>query len=241
MSYKAVINDNNYLVHYNKNHDRFGKFARGDGDGDGQTEYQDSLRRKSDSKAARDRLDAYYKNEGKENYTSTKKGPSGSNRSRNPYVDNDGNLTPAGERRWEAEKLANRQKSKKNQVDEDALKDPNKWVKDDLNTVKELAKSTKELSDTGIKLVDQIFPTKQNEKIDLSKMSDQELRQILNREQLERQYNDMFNKPQENKGKEFVKKALEINSTIAGTAVTGLTIAWLIKNLVIPAAAVAAV
>lgn len=241
MAYKAVIYSNNYLIHYNKNHDRFGRFARGDGDGDGKTEYQDSLRRKTDSQAARDRLDAYYKNEGKENYTSSKKGPSGSNRSRNPYVDNEGKLTPAGERRWEAEKKANAQKSKKNRVEDvEDLKDPNKWVKDDLNAMKDLAKAHKDVSDESIKLVDQIFKTKPNKRLDLTNMSDQELRQILNREQLERQYNDIFNKSQENKGKEYAKKVLEINSTLAGTAIAGLTIAVLIKQL-LPAAAAAAV
>lgn len=238
MAYKAVFNGNS-LYHINNLRwpagtpgGRGGQFREGDGDGDGQTEYQDSLRRKADSAAARERLDSYYKNEGRENYKSSTEGPSGRVRSRNPYVDNDGNLTSAGERRWEAEKKANAQKSKKNRVeDPEDLKDPNKWVKDDLNTMKDLAKAHKDVSDESIKLIDQIFKTKPNKRLDLSNMSDQELRNILNREQLERQYNDIFNKPQENKGKDFVKKVFDINSTLAASAIAGLTIAVLIKQL----------
>lgn len=44
-SYKAIINSSDYIVHFNKNHDPTnGQFAPGDGDGDGQTEYQDIRR-----------------------------------------------------------------------------------------------------------------------------------------------------------------------------------------------------
>lgn len=230
-TYVAVVNGQ-ALAHVNYKHGYHGWFARGDGDGDGQTEYQDSLRRKSDSQDARDRLDSYYKNVGGAHYKSSRSGPSGGNRSKNPYVDKDGNLTELGEKRFEAEKRANRQKSKKNRVeDENDLLDPKKWVKDDLNNLKEVAKASKDASDATSRLIDDIFKDKPNQRLDLSSMSDQEIRNILNRELLERQYNDMFNKKQENKGKEYVKKALEINSTVAATAVAGLTIAVLIKQL----------
>lgn len=230
-TYIAVVNGKS-LSHYNKNHGYHGWFAPGDGDGDGRTEYQDSLRRKTDSVEAVKRLDSYYKNVGgRENYRPKNNTPSGSKRSANPYVDKNGNLTDAGKKRYEAEKHANALKSKKNRVDEDELLDPNKWVKDDINTMKELAKASKDASDESIKLIDKLFKTKPNEPLDLSNMTDNEIRAILNREQLERQYNDIFNKPQENKGKAFVKKTLEINSSVAATAIAGLTIAYLIKQL----------
>lgn len=238
--YVAVANGKS-LSHYNKNHGYHGWFAPGDGDGDGQTEYQDSKRRKSDSAAARERLDSYYKSFGdSHNYRSTKKGPSGSVRSANPYVDSKGNLTEAGKKRFEAEKKANRQKSKKNRVeDENDLLDPNKWVKDDLSALRDVARASKDASDESIRLIDKMFKTKPNKRLDLSNMSDKEIRDILNREILERQYNDVFNKAEENKGKEFIKTALEVNSTIASTAIAGLTIAVLIRQLV-PVAAAAA-
>lgn len=231
-NYIAVINGKS-LSHFNKNHSRInGRFISGDGDGDGQTEYQDSLRRKSDSAEARERLDSYYKTVGGSNYKSTKRGPSGNVKSANPYVDNNGNLTDAGKRRFEIEKKANRQKSKKNRVeDENDLLDPNKWVKDDLSALRDVAKASKDVSDESIRLIDKLFKTKQNQRLDLSNMSDKEIRDILNREILERQYNDVFNKTEENKGKQYVKTALEINSTLASTAIAGLTIAVLIKQL----------
>lgn len=235
--YEYKIVRDNSLIHYNKNHGYHGWFAPGDGDGDGQTEYQDSLRRKTDSEAARARLDSYYKNEGKSNYKSAGTKKMGTSYSTNPYVDKNGKLTDAGKRRYDAELKANHQKPKDKRASDDALLDPNKWVKDDLKAMQGLAVASKEASEQTSKLLDQIFKTKPNARLDLSKMSDQELRNILNREQLERQYNDVFNKPQENKGKEYVKKALEINSTLAATAVAGLTIAVLIKTLAAPAAA----
>lgn len=232
MAYKAVFNDGSSLYHINNRHDKYGRFTFGDGDGDGQTEYRDRLRRKEDSQAARDRLDEYYTNVGKGAYRSSGKGPSAGNRSRNPYVDNEGNLTAAGQRRYEAEKRANAQKSKKNRVeDPEDLKDPKKWVNDDINTMKNLAKANKDLDDATIKLIDEIFPDKKGDRIDLSDMTDDEIRRLVNRERLERDYNSLFNEPKKNKGKEFVKTTLEINSVFASQLIAGLTIAALIQGL----------
>lgn len=234
MAYKAVFNDGSSLYHLNLNHDKFGRFTFGDGDHDGQTEYRDSLRRRADSQAARDRLDEYYTNVGKGAYKSSSRGPSGSNRSRNPYVDNEGNLTAAGQRRYEAEKRANAQKSKKNRVEnEEDLKDPKKWVNDDINTMKDLAKANKDLNDATKKMVEEIFPDKKGERLDLSEMTDDEIRRLVNRERLERDYNSLFNEPQKNKGAEFVKKTLEVNSVITSQVIAGLTIAALVTKLVV--------
>lgn len=238
MAYKAVINDN-YLCHVNFNHDKLGRFAPGDGDHDGQTEYRDAVRKARNmsrlgesSREARDRLDSYYRNEGGSNYKSSKTTPMGSSRSRNPYVDNNGNLTEAGERRFEAEKKANALKSKKNRVEDvNDLKDPNRWVREDIKNMNELARASKEASDSTSRLIDEIFPDKKSPKADLSSMSDQEIRQILNRERLEREYDDMFNPPIPNKGKEFVKKSLKVGSIVSSQAIAGLTIAGLIVAL----------
>ena len=220
-----------YLVHMNRNHDRLGRFATGDGDGDGKTEYRDSLRRKSDSQEAVDRLDSYYKAFGdRENYT-TRSGPSASNRSANPYVDKNGNLTEAGKQRLAAEIKANRQKKPGNRADEEALNDPKKWVQDDIKTLTELAKASERASDESVDLIDRIFKDKKNPRLDLSNMSDKEIRDAINREIIEKQYNDLFNKPKENKGKKFVKDTLAINSVIASQVITGLTIAGLIIAL----------
>lgn len=58
-------------------------------------------------------------------------------------------------------------------------------------------------------------------RIDLSNISDEELRKILNREQMERQYDSLFNTPTESKGQKFVNNlavGLSIAGTIAGIA-----------------------
>lgn len=241
MAYKAVYNGDNELYHINLNHDKLGRFAPGDGDHDGQTEYRDSIRKirnvsrlGESSRVARDRLDSYYKNEGKGYYKSSSKGPSATDRSRNPYVDDNGKLTPAGERRWDAEKKANALKSAKNRVkDEEDLIDPKRWVREDVENMRDLAKASKEASDSTSRLIDEIFPDKKMPKKDLSDMTDQEIRQILNRERLEREYDDVFNPPVENKGKKFVKDALKISSIVSTQAIAGLTIAALIVKLAV--------
>lgn len=63
---------------------------------------------------------------------------------------------------------------------------------------------------------------KKNPRLDLSKMSDDELRQVLNRERMEQEYNRYFNTPQESKGKKFVDTALPIAATVVGMVGTGL-------------------
>lgn len=225
------MNNPTYLVHMNKNHDRLGRFATGDGDGDGQTEYRDSLRRKSDSKQAVDRLDSYYRSFGdRENYR-TKTGPSASNRSANPYVDKNGNLTEAGKQRLAAEIKANRQKKPGNRADEEALNDPKRWVRDDIKALSDIAKGAEDLSTDTTKLVDMFFKPKENKRLDLSNMSDKEIRDAINREVIEKQYNDLFNKPVENKGVTFVKNALKVNAVVASQIITGLEIAGLIIAL----------
>jgi hypothetical protein len=230
-----------YLCHVNRIHGRHGWFGRGDGDGDGivddhhnqkKSEYSTSSRRSSDSQEARDRLDAYYKNLGEdENYT-TKTGPSTRSRSANPYVDKDGNLTKAGESRWESEKRRNQQKPKDKRVNEDALLDPNKWLSDDIKTLTDLARAKKAVDNEAKSITDMIFKSKNKPKrLDLSKMSDNEIRSAINRELIEKQYNDLFNKPKEDQIETFVKGAEKVHDFITDQAILGLTIAGLIVAL----------
>lgn len=68
---------------------------------------------------------------------------------------------------------------------------------------------------------------KKNPRADLSNISDDQLRKILNREQMERQYDQLFNTPTENKGQKFINglsTGLTIAAGIAGLAVAGVTI-----------------
>lgn len=68
---------------------------------------------------------------------------------------------------------------------------------------------------------------KKSPRKDLSNMSDKELQQILNRERMERDYDNMFNPPRETAGKKFVDgtiSALKIASLVAGIVAAGVTI-----------------
>ena len=67
--------------------------------------------------------------------------------------------------------------------------------------------------------------------MDLSNMSDQELRNQINRELLERQYNDVFNPVSVSKGREYVGKILDTAGVVLPVAGSALGIALSIKKL----------
>ncbi|MBP5598236.1 MAG: hypothetical protein J6Y02_22910 [Pseudobutyrivibrio sp.] len=79
-------------------------------------------------------------------------------------------------------------------------------------------------------IVDKAWKTKQNPRKDLSKISDKELQQILNRERMEQEYNRYFNTPTENKGKAFVKDALSIAVDVAAITTAAFTVYSIVKN-----------
>lgn len=68
---------------------------------------------------------------------------------------------------------------------------------------------------------------------DLSNISDQELRKIIDRENMERQYDSYFNTPTESNGKKFVdglSTVLGITATAAGIAASGFAIYAAVKG-----------
>lgn len=74
---------------------------------------------------------------------------------------------------------------------------------------------------------------KKGPRADLSHLSDQELRRILNREQMELDYDRYFNTPVESKGKKFVdglSTVLGITATAAGIAGTAFSIYAIAKS-----------
>lgn len=74
---------------------------------------------------------------------------------------------------------------------------------------------------------------KKGPRADLSNMSDQELQRIINRENMERQYDNYFNTPTESKGKKFVdglSTVLGITATAAGIAASGFAIYAAVKG-----------
>lgn len=91
-----------------------------------------------------------------------------------------------------------------------------------------IAKQTKSTIDTASQYANQKLKPQKGPRKDLSQMSDQDLRKILERERMELEYDRYFNTPTESKGSKFVKDALEIGKVVGGIAVGGLTAVSLI-------------
>lgn len=103
-------------------------------------------------------------------------------------------------------------KEKDNKLPADALQDPNRWVREDRGRAKsvadagsQMAGNLKTLSDKSMKI-----QSRRTEKMDLSKMTDQEMRERINRAMLEKQYDDMFNPKKVYSGREAVSDTLEV-------------------------------
>ncbi len=141
------------------------------------------------------------------------------------YRDENGELTPEGEARYKREKLKNSQKPKDKRVNEQALKDPTKWVKDDMQTRKDIVDSSKRIADTSQDIERLTRRNKKNPRLKLSNKTDKGLRDEINRELLERQYNDLFNAPQTSKGRRAVETVLKGASAGLGLASAGISIA----------------
>lgn len=147
------------------------------------------------------------------------------------YQNKDGSLTKLGEKRYARDIEQNEKKKKDNRLPENALNDPNRWVKEDDTRIKGVAESGKRLTDS-LSSFERVIPGKRsNERINLSSISDKELRDKINRELLEKQYNDIFNPVQVSRGRENVRNALEIGGSVLGVTASALGIALAIREL----------
>lgn len=141
----------------------------------------------------------------------------------------DGTLTEAGKKRYNAEKEKNDSKRQKNRMSEAEVKNVNRWVKEDRTNTKQVIDSGAQLSRNAMELERSI--PKKEKRMDLSKMSDKEMREHINREFLERQYNDLFNPKKVNRGRERVKDILAITGASLGVGSSALAIALNIQAL----------
>ena len=69
------------------------------------------------------------------------------------------------------------------------------------------------------------------EKMDLSNMTDQQMREQINRAILEQQYNNMFNPKNESRGREYASRTLETAGNVLAVTSSALGIALAIKEL----------
>ena len=149
------------------------------------------------------------------------------------YQNADGSLTDAGKRRYAADKAANNKKKEKNRLSDEELQDPNRWVKEDTERTKRVVDSgnqmtgnLKTLNEKSMKIQSRRTP-----KMDLSKMTDQEMRERINRAMLEKQYDDMFNPKKVYSGREAVSDTLDMAGSVLAITSSALGIALAIKEL----------
>lgn len=145
------------------------------------------------------------------------------------YQNKDGTLTEAGKKRYARDVRENLAKKKDNRIDTSSP-DPDRWVKEDLTRSKNTVDSMSRFVDDA-KRVNSSITTKK-ERMDLSKMTNKELREKIDRETLERRYNDLFNDEQKvSKGKRFASKTLETTGATLAIGASALSIALAIKEL----------
>lgn len=151
---------------------------------------------------------------------------------KNKYVNADGSLTRRGEERFELEKKRNAQKKKENRVkDVEDLKDPKRWEREDVERVKDISDAGKSIVRDVAELERATRP--KAKRLDLSNMTDADLRQRINRMQMEDTYSRLVHERSEDisKGRKYLTKVLEIAGPTLAVTSSALAIAVSIKKL----------
>ena len=149
------------------------------------------------------------------------------------YQNPDGTLTAAGKARHERDIRENLSKKKENRIDT-SKPDPQRWAKEDLSRTKQAVDAGSDVVRKLQNIERETAPKPKQEKLDLSKMSDKELRDRINRETLERQYNSLFGKemqPTVSRGRQAAKSILETTGTVLAIGSSALGIALAIREL----------
>lgn len=147
------------------------------------------------------------------------------------YQNEDGTLTEAGKKRLQREINDNARRKKENRVPEDKLADPDRWVQEDISNAKDVATGGKNIFEAG-KEIERMTRKKTTNNVDLSNMSNDDLRQAINRMNLERQYRDLTAKPETiSKGRKVVQGILEYGGATLGIVGTSLGIALSVQKL----------
>lgn len=144
------------------------------------------------------------------------------------YQNKDGTLTKAGQRRYDRDQRENTGKKKGQKV---GAADPDRWVREDLTRSRKLADETRGLTNNLKQVNDYQMRNKPRTKMDLSNMTDKQMRDEINRALLERQYNDVFNPQKVSRGREIVTKTLEYGGSALAVTSSALGIALAIKEL----------
>lgn len=146
------------------------------------------------------------------------------------YQNKDGSLTPAGKKRYDRDIQENNAKKKDNRIVIDGP-DARRWVKEDTKRAKGVVDSSRDMVRELDNINRNTRSKSKRQTMDLSKMSDQEMRSQINRALLEKQYNDMFAPQKTSRGREYISKTLETAGTVLAIGSSALGIALAIKEL----------
>lgn len=149
------------------------------------------------------------------------------------YQNKDGTLTPTGKKRYDRDIQTNLSKKKDSRIDT-SKPDPKRWVKEDMERKKRVVDTSSDLVKQMQNIEKKTRPRSTKQKMDLSKMTDKEMRDRINRELLEKQYNNLFapeNTSSISKGRDFAQKTLEVAGTAFTLTGSALGIALAIKEL----------
>lgn len=162
------------------------------------------------------------------------------------YQNEDGTLTEAGIKRYNRdadEKGYDRTSGTgarykvvgqgKDQRNERLNADAKRYVREDLEREKGIADNSANLARNLKTATDASIRNAKNDrpKMDLSNMSDKEMRDAINRALLERQYNDMFAPQKSTRGREIASKVLETTGNALAVTGSALAVALSIKAL----------
>ena len=147
------------------------------------------------------------------------------------YQNKDGSLTPAGKKRYDRDVRENNAKKKENRIRIDGP-DPSRWAKEDVSRVKKTVDASSNLVKEVRNLERSAGSRPAKKKMDLSSMSDQELRNAINRKNLEKQYTELFGEDEPvSKGRQYADRVLDRAGTVLAVGSSALGIALAIKEL----------
>ena len=147
------------------------------------------------------------------------------------YQNRDGSLTAEGKKRYARDIAENLAKKKDSRIDTSSP-DPNRWAREDIERSKRVIDSGSDLIRQAKSIERDTSPKSTKKRLNVSNMSDKELRDKINRELLERQYSDIFgDEVKVSRGRQFTRETLEIAGTALAATSSVLGIMLAIKQL----------
>lgn len=156
------------------------------------------------------------------------------------YQNKDGSLTEAGKRRYQRDILDDNAKKKDNRIkDVEKNPDPYRWLREDtsrkkdlrnaqLSAVKDLQKIVEPNEEKRTRIANE------RAKVALADMTDDDIRQLVNRRTLEQNYMRLYSEdyaPTVSRGRQSVNKALEIAGTVLTLSSSAISVALAIQQL----------